>query len=587
MAAPDVNALFARAEAAFRAGRYDAARADLLQVLRVAGDHPAVLHLLALTEKAAGRVPAAGAAFRRALAGAPNDPQINNNYANLLDAAGDQTAALSHYARALATQPGFAEARRNRAATLQALDRLDEALADLDALIAADPRDARALTARGNVHRRRGALDRAAADFAAVLAISDQPAALHGAARTAMERGDEGAAALYRRALSRNPGDRELLLGLAEALEAAGEPGGEALLAEALAADPGWLAGHDSLARMRSEAGDRDNFAASFAPAISARPTDRALHFAHWRCLARGDRHAEALAALDAAALGDDVELRLTAAVLASEAGDLDRADAAMAGLGDGDQARLARGRHALRRSEPALAATLLEPVVRNEPGLVTAWAHLALAWRLLGDVRHDWLCGQPGLYGARELGLSDAELAELATVLRGLHRTRAHPIGQSLRGGTQTRGRLFARREPEIVALRERLRGAIGDYIAALPARDPRHPLLRHRDARLDFDGSWSVRLAGGGFHVNHIHPEGVLSSACYIALPGETTGGERAGWLEIGGPPVELGLGLPPLATIEPRPGRLALFPSYLFHGTRPFVAGERLTVAFDVAA
>jgi len=31
---------------------------------------------------------------------------------------------------------------------------------------------------------------------------------------------------------------------------------------------------------------------------------------------------------------------------------------------------------------------------------------------------------------------------------------------------------------------------------------------------------------------------------------------------------------------------PGRLVLFPSYLYHGTRPFSAGERLSVAFDVS-
>jgi hypothetical protein len=29
------------------------------------------------------------------------------------------------------------------------------------------------------------------------------------------------------------------------------------------------------------------------------------------------------------------------------------------------------------------------------------------------------------------------------------------------------------------------------------------------------------------------------------------------------------------------------VALFPSYMYHGTRPFSAGERLTVAFDVVA
>jgi hypothetical protein len=40
-----------------------------------------------------------------------------------------------------------------------------------------------------------------------------------------------------------------------------------------------------------------------------------------------------------------------------------------------------------------------------------------------------------------------------------------------------------------------------------------------------------------------------------------------------------------LPPLATVEPKPGRLVLFPSFLFHGTRPFASGERLTIAFDL--
>ena len=31
---------------------------------------------------------------------------------------------------------------------------------------------------------------------------------------------------------------------------------------------------------------------------------------------------------------------------------------------------------------------------------------------------------------------------------------------------------------------------------------------------------------------------------------------------------------------------PGRLALFPSTMWHGTVPFADGERLTIAFDVA-
>jgi hypothetical protein len=99
-------------------------------------------------------------------------------------------------------------------------------------------------------------------------------------------------------------------------------------------------------------------------------------------------------------------------------------------------------------------------------------------------------------------------------------------------------------------------------------------------------FAGSWSVRLTGGGRHVNHVHPAGWISSALYVVLPGEDGKGEpRGGWLTLGEAD-ELGVSVPALRNVEPRPGRLVLFPSTMWHGTRPFVDGERLTVAFDIA-
>ena len=55
----------------------------------------------------------------------------------------------------------------------------------------------------------------------------------------------------------------------------------------------------------------------------------------------------------------------------------------------------------------------------------------------------------------------------------------------------------------------------------------------------------------------------------------------GKSAGWLTLGVPQAQLGIDLPPMRTIEPRPGRLVLFPSTLWHGTVPFDSGERLTV------
>ena len=92
-------------------------------------------------------------------------------------------------------------------------------------------------------------------------------------------------------------------------------------------------------------------------------------------------------------------------------------------------------------------------------------------------------------------------------------------------------------------------------------------------------------MRLTGGGFHVAHFHPRGIVSSATYLAVP--KTKEPYEGWLEIGGVPAGFDLPLEPLYRIEPVPGRLALFPSYMFHGTRPFAEGERLTAAFDVVA
>jgi ectoine hydroxylase-related dioxygenase (phytanoyl-CoA dioxygenase family) len=43
------------------------------------------------------------------------------------------------------------------------------------------------------------------------------------------------------------------------------------------------------------------------------------------------------------------------------------------------------------------------------------------------------------------------------------------------------------------------------------------------------------------------------------------------------------------PPLAAarhVRPAPGKLVLFPSYMWHGTEPFTTDEsRMTIAFDV--
>ena len=112
-----------------------------------------------------------------------------------------------------------------------------------------------------------------------------------------------------------------------------------------------------------------------------------------------------------------------------------------------------------------------------------------------------------------------------------------------------------------------------------------PTHPFLSRNTGSAQFIGSWSVRLRSGGFHVSHIHQQGWLSSALYIALPPEVSGGGGEGTLTFGIPPSELGLDLPARRIEVPAVGRLVLFPSYMWHGTVPFRDTQpRTTIAFD---
>ena len=527
--------------------------------------------------------------LERAIHSAPDDAALHAAYAKRLAELGRHEAAIQRYDQALALDPDLQEARFSRALLLWAAGRTQEAVPDLDVLAASQRADVQAL--RGAMLEELQRSGDAAQAYDSALALDPHSqAAADGRARIAIHRKEPDAIVHCRRALASRGDDPELQLQMI--LSAAVELGEDAipLLHEFVLRHPGVTTAHERLAEMRAEAGEGETFADAYVAALRGRPRDKALQLSYSMSLARAGRLEAALESIDSAraTFGGDRDFMLLEIFVANHAGLVDRSGALLDRLDDLPDAQLARGQHRLQTGRPREAQRFLEAAVQANPDSLMNWAVLAVAWRLTGDPRHAWLCEQPGLYGSRDLGLSAAELTRLAEVLRALHSARFHPVGQSLRGGTQTRGGLLARPEPEIAALGEALGDAVRDHIANLPPADPKHPLLRYRDSHLSFGGSWSVRLADGGFHVAHVHPGGVLSSACYISLP-EGLGEEDAqeGWLEIGRPPPELKVDLPPLQLVEPRAGKLVLFPSYVFHGTRPFRAGERLSVAFDVVA
>jgi uncharacterized protein (TIGR02466 family) len=220
-------------------------------------------------------------------------------------------------------------------------------------------------------------------------------------------------------------------------------------------------------------------------------------------------------------------------------------------------------------------------------------WAYRGLSWRLLSDARADWLNDVENLVVPFRLqvppGFADitAFNQALKAELDKLHGARTHPIDQSLVGGTQTRGALFAEKSPAIKAFRASLELSIADYIKGL-GDDPTHPLLSRKSKDFRFAGSWSVRLRSQGHHINHVHPQGWISSAYYVALPEvvKSDPNSREGWIKFGESNLALGGREKIARMIRPEEGLLVLFPSYMWHGTVPFAGDEpRVTIAFDV--
>ena len=221
-----------------------------------------------------------------------------------------------------------------------------------------------------------------------------------------------------------------------------------------------------------------------------------------------------------------------------------------------------------------------------NDQGLI---ALRVTAQRLLGDPAYRETYDYANLVRTWTIDTPDgwptlpAYLAELAVSLRKLHALQTHPVHQSLRHGTQSTRNLMEVNDPAIRAFFRAIDTPIRRHMQAIGRGAD--PTRRRNTGRYRIHGIWSVQLHSHGYHTNHVHPEGWLSSACYIDLPAAIER-ERQGWLKFGEPGVATQPPLAPEHFVRPQPGLLALFPSHMWHGTVPFEGeGTRLTIAFDI--
>jgi uncharacterized protein (TIGR02466 family) len=593
--------LLQQAVTAHQAGDLDSAQPLYRRFVAENPAHPMALQLLGLLHSQRGEFDAAIDLMQESLRLFSQQPEVANNLGNALAGAGRLREAVDSYGQAIRLFPGYADAFRNLGLCYLQLGIPEDARVCFRRCIDLVADDAAAWLGLGNACKRLQEVDEAIRCFEKAIAVKPDYAEAHhnlGVCQR-MKLCTREALAQFETARRLGLDRSELYQNLGSAFVDARDIG-RAIDAyrHAVERNPADVTSHRDLNKLLWEQELLDSYLDSYRAALDKVPGSVPLRAAYAMALNQSESFEEAERVLlqGLRHVPESAELKSVLAYTFEGQGrwtdalQMHLAATRTAGSVPNHNVSYARALLACRQPEEALRQA--EAGVAAMPDNQRAIAYLGLCWRLLGDERDVTLNDYHRFVRIFDVpvpdGFRNAEEfnRQLASVLDPLHTGRRHPPEQTLRGGTQTHGDLFDRREPEIVALKEGLAQCVRDYIGGLP-RDPAHPLLSRRKGDAAFSASWSVRLRPGGYHTMHIHPLGWVSSAYYVQVPAAIRDTDaHGGGIKFGEPDIDLGGQGTARRRIQPATGRLVLFPSYMWHGTVPFDSGDaRMTVAFDV--
>jgi predicted Zn-dependent protease len=563
------------------------------------------MHLFALVRKVAGDITGAERLMRASIELAPYQADFRANLAGLMRSTGRLREAETLYREALARDPDHHDARMGLSRTLGDLAQPVAAEGEARVLIAQRPADphswsalATSLRAQSRVpeaemaYRQALAVDPdhtfTRADLAGLLLDTDRP---------------EDALEVLEASVPRTKSfPRLFALGRAYAQLYRIEES-EAAFAAAIEMEPRHTQAQFYLARVRHMLGDT-NFSRDIATAVKTHRDDLNLQMLLGEVLRRvGDlQSTETLLRDILTRFGPLPEVRATLAAVLHDANRLKEAetealDAAAALPRDPFVIEqlvailLARGR-------PVDALPFVYAQRQRAP-LDQGWiAYEATCARLMGHAHYAELYDYDRFLRTYELeaprGWQSMEQlnAALLETLNARLQFGAHLFDQSLRNGCQTTRNLVTERDPAIRGIMQAFQTAIQSYIeemgahaASLPGAD-KHPFLSRLQNRAHMKGAWAAQLRRGGFHLNHFHAGSWISSAYYVGVPSESADEKlKSGWLKFGEPRYSTP-GATSERVVQPKPGLLALFPAYLWHGTKPIHGSEpRTAISFDV--
>lgn len=573
------------------------------QAYELAPKSPDVLHLMALVKIASGDNFSAEQFFKQSLNISPAQPQVLSKFGSFLMGLGRLESAEKRFKQAIKLQPSFLDAVLKYIRCLSRQEKFEDAIVVANKAMDSIPNSVRLYTALGICLKEIGSVEDALIAYDKALSISPNDFfALHNKGVVMrMKQKPREALEIYDQILSRGEKIPVLHMNRGCALYDAGRIGeAEEELRMAIRLSPDFLDAHRTLNKLYWEHGNDDKFLRSYEECLDAVPQSVGLRMEYALHLVLAEREDEAKKVIEKAidGLGEHHSFLHTLGSLAGRAGNVETAKSyyhdAINLAPEMPRYRIDMANMLIRDDDYTGAMKHLEVAEKYIPDNQELWAYKGICWRLQGDDRHHWLNDYDRFVKAKVMdtpaGYDNLEhfLHELKTELVGLHVTGRHPLDQSVRNGTQTTSFLLGLPNKVIQDYKLMLEKRVREYLADLPD-DPTHPFLRRKKDGFTFSGSWSVRLKNGGYHVNHIHPEGWLSGPTYVEVPSVVRADDpsKAGWVKFGETCLDLGPSKEYVAkAVCPEPGLIAFFPSYVWHGTYPFESDEyRMTTPCDV--